>query len=57
MSANQLTFPLINQITNKSNTDKHRQRFMNNILREVRLIHEELNSFLEARPNDSPFHP
>ena len=54
MSANQLTFPLINQITNKSNTDKHRQRFMNNILREVRLLHEELNSFLEAQPNDRP---
>ncbi|MHA2064068.1 MAG: JAB domain-containing protein [Candidatus Thorarchaeota archaeon] len=54
MSANQLTFPLIGQNTNKSKATKQHHRSVNNILREVRLLHEELNTFLERNPKERP---
>ena len=54
MSANQLTFPLIDQNTNKSNGTKQHYRSVNNLLREVRFLHEELNTSLERNPKDRP---
>ena len=54
MSASQLSFPLIDQNTNRSKVTKQHYRSVNNLLREVRFLHEELNTSLERNPKERP---
>ena len=54
MNAQQVPFPILDQITEKPQGVKHQRRSVDRTLTQVRRLHEELNTLLYNRPAERP---
>ena len=54
MNANQIPFPILDQINNAPKASKHQRRSVDRTLCKVRQLHEELNHLLYTRHQERP---